>query len=469
MNNFERNYWLSYAEFIKDFKRLSYLGISIPLVSPYYVLIYENKKIHDHLLNSTPNTGTKRSLLNKENHLQSLFDVYLSPVKQKITKNKGKVVFYDNVLRIPAPLLKAHFPSSSTILLKPAVKKVGKEDGVVVDGLNRYQSIKDNTIKAYERKAEKYIDAAKPHPIYSNSNFRTRFINQIPKIMKQIVAAKKFFESNSVSCLVVGTTNSSDTRILSLVASSKGIPTVCLQHGVIMLEFGYLPLVATYQAVYGKFERDWYASKGAPAHALKEIGHPRFDEISVRKPMKPDAFRSHFGVSVEDKAVLLVIHHLETDFPQSFLKQIGQKKNVKVIVKQRNGKQRNSAKTVELQKSFPHIKFADDTHLYDLLHNVDAVVSYESTIILEAMLAGKPVFLWKLKTLVESTTNYYKGMAEYMYESPQLMIKHLMITLEGKQNQKWEEKRKEFLAGHYTQDPRTASEQLKVLIDSITL
>lgn len=467
MNHFERNYWASYLDFIQDFKHFAYLGVPLALVCPYYVLVNGKKDI----LNKLGNKSTKLNVkITSANQIQALFDAHFSVFKKKESKREGRVVFYDNVLRIPDPLMRANFLPSKALLLKSKANinggKPNKE--IPVDSLERYQKIQSKSIQAYQRRAWAYFRKAKDHPIYKNKEFQKEFVKQIPNMMKQIAAAKSFFEKNEVSCLVTGTTNSSDTRILTLIAASKGIPSVCLQHGVIMLEFGYLPKVSSYQAVYGPEDVQWYTNKGVPANSLKSIGHPRFDELVTRKTLDQKAFANHFNLDGNKKTVLLVIHHIETTFPQTMIEELERKGVINVIIKQRNGKQRKTSQTLALQKKFPQVKFADDMHLYDLLNNVDAVVSYESTIVLEAMLANKPVYIWRLKSLHASSTNYYNDLSTYIHDDAQKLVEQMLTDMNAPRNKNWMKKRQQFLSTHYPHKSGTSCGKLKDLVNSIT-
>ncbi|MCP3029929.1 hypothetical protein LF817_01105 [Halobacillus sp. A1] len=463
MNDFERNYWSSYCDFIDLFAPLTYLGISIPLVSPYYVLIHENaiNKLSDKALSKSIKTSIK-----KERDIQSHFEQRLNSYRKKVSQSKGKVVLYDTSLRIPELMLKEHFLPSETMILRQRSKNPKPPHAIPAAPFISYSKVNKKTISEFQTKAIECLNKVNFHPIYGDKKFRNRLVKIIPGIMHQISAAVHFFEKTSVSCLVLGTTNSSDTRSMALAASLKGVPTICLQHGIPMLEFGYLPKVADYLAVYGSYDVEWYSNKGVPLTSLKSMGHPRFDEIFKMNVMDKKAFQTHFKLDPSKKTVLLVIHHEETEIPKAIIQQM--KGTCNLIVKQRNGKQRDSEKTVLLQKEFPDVSFADDMHLYNLLHCVDAVISYESTIVLEAMLADKPVFIWKLRSLVPSSTNYYEQLNDYIFQDAGTLVKSVTAALEADfDKQTWERKKTEFLASKYFAQTATSIHQLKALIQSL--
>ncbi|QHT45516.1 UDP-N-acetyl glucosamine 2-epimerase [Bacillus sp. SB49] len=465
MNQFERRYWSSYCDFINDFKALNYLGISLPLVMPYYVLIHENAI---HKLKGGGAEKILRTKIVKEKSIQAHFEKHLAPYRKKVVKRKGRVVFYDNVLRIPSSLIAEQFKPGKALLLMHRPSQV--KSSIPSIALSKYETIPKKMIDNFKKKANRILLSKRSHLIYGNKHFKKRLLRQIPVVMKQIFAANKFFASYPASCLVLGTTNSSDTRILALTAASKGIPSICLQHGIPLLEFGYLPRAATYLGVYGTKDVAWYTSKGVPPAVIKVVGHPRFDEMVKRKPMSPKVFQAKFKLVPTKKTILLVLHHQETEIPQIIIDKLLKTGKYNILIKPRNGKQSRTSQTLALQQKYKTVKFANGVHLYDLLQNVDAVVSYESTIVMEALLAGKPAFIWKLKALASSTTNYYSDLSEYIFQDPNLLIGKMMAVLDGKVGpEAWNKKKDAFIQKHYPVAPPLSITKLKALITQITL
>lgn len=464
LNSFEQNYWGSYCDFLDHFKSLTYLGISIPLVLPYYVLVMKSATKH---MKSNTLKKVLKTKITLEKDLQPQFEKRLSPYRRKVTKTKGKVVLFDTVLRIPDQFLKEHFRSMNTLILQQKKDNSQSIHHIPSVPFTNFINVKDTAVKSMQKKATKLLANFRSHPIFNNTDFKETFLKLIPTAMKHIAGAKKFFDTTAVSCLVVGTTNSSDTRSLAVTAMVRGIPTICLQHGVPMLEFGYLPKVATFLGVYGKYDKEWYAKKGISPKTLKIIGHPRMDEIFKRKPMEKKSFQTQLKLSPEKKSVLLIMHHEEVEMTHKIIQQLKNQGKYNIVVKKRNGKQRKTKKTLELLRNHPDVSFADNIHLYDLIQNVDAVISYESTTILEALLANKPVFIWKLNSLIPSTTNYYIQLQNYIFKDSIKLVESLTNTLESETRSNSEKIKNEFLAYKYPDKAGTSTIKLKALIQTL--
>ncbi|ELK46600.1 Spore coat polysaccharide biosynthesis protein spsB [Halobacillus sp. BAB-2008] len=466
MNDYERDYWSSYFDFLDKFKALKFMGIPVALVLPYYVLIMDRGL--DKL--GTPAAGRRWSVpLAKEEELQSRFEQVLKPYKKRNTKRKGKIVFYDAVLRIPQYLLRSSFSPAETLILRQK-QSVNPYTAYKTKYFYSLQQVDKETKKSFIKEWNSTMDQYVDHPIYGNVHFRKKVRMLLPSALMQIAAAAKFFETTEVSCLIVGTTNSSDSRSLVLAASQRGIPTICLQHGIPMLEFGYLPKVATFQAVYGERDKRWYESRGVPSITLRMIGHPRMDDIYKRKGMSREAFCHRLSLNKKRKTILLVLHHEEMEMVDSILSELQKNAVYNIVVKRRNGRQRKSEATLALAKKYKKLTYVDDLPLHDVLRHVDAVISYDSTIVLEAMLAGKVVLLWSLNSLSRSSTNYYDSLEYYRFEKPEELVEALCLLLEdGSYKQGYHAVREKTIASLYQNRSGTSTKVLAELVRSLIL
>ncbi|MCM3654521.1 hypothetical protein [Metabacillus litoralis] len=463
INTYERNYWSLYFDFIDGFRILDYEGFSLPLLSHFYGLIKDNKIIISILKLET----FSDFVINKvviESDIQKKFDSYLTTKKKVFNENKGKgkVVLHDKLLRFPYQTLKIHFKPSKTLILKKRSTMKINTLGIPIYNLDNYlEDIKELT-KFYLQKAIKTFHSYNNHPIFSNNEFQNRFLQELPTIINNVVAARNFLNNVPVSCLVLGSTNNSESRALALAALEKAIPSICMQHGIIALEFGYLPKVSTIQAVYGQYEVDWYKQKGVTETSIKIIGHPRFDEIFTRKSLTRNQFEKQLGLNPKWKSILFINHHEEIDIPRIIIKELLEKHHkVNIIIKPRG----KSKDTKLLKQEFPAIYLPENLHLYDLLNNVDAVVSYQSTVALEAMLAKKPVFIWKKNVL--SSTNYFASMDVFIETDPKILVSTILNYFNNeKMYDNAEQKRKEFISFCYPNSKEFSGERLMKLINS---
>ncbi|WP_209124812.1 hypothetical protein [Alkalihalobacillus sp. BA299] len=118
-----------------------------------------------------------------------------------------------------------------------------------------------------------------------------------------------------------------------------------------------------------------------------------------------------------------------------------------------------------LIKEFPFVHSSSAFELYDLLPYVDCVVTYESTVGLEAMLSNKSVFI--LDSELPSYVSYYNDLDDLVQKNPQKLAEMIINYFS---NPNWaryvKEKRESFLSYAYF-DKALSGERLKKLIDRL--
>ncbi|WP_430788240.1 hypothetical protein VBD025_00430 [Virgibacillus flavescens] len=433
--------------------------------------------------------------------IQAAFQLFIQSHQKKplVTSNVGKIVIHaDKLLRFPRNIL-SDFDASKTMIISAGIntlrdkkttlisnkkrKKVRalttiqivtkknvkqkaentkRHNSIPVISLNDYTSNTEKSVKQLQNKARAIFKSHKNHPLYTNTNFQNIFLDNISEIIKRIEQCKSFLNRVPVSCIVVSTTHSYISRIISIVASERGIPTICMQHGIISAEFGYLPKIATIDAVYGNFEVDWYKKLGASMDSLEVIGHPRFDQAFHRPKINRSKFERHLGLDRNKKTLMVVIrNNQDVNRWRTLIKTISEKVNVNILIKNYPSKLPHS-----LTNEFPFAYSTKNYDLYDIIPNVDCVVAYSSTVGLEVMLAGKPLFI--LNETFPGYTGYYDGLEGMVHADPhklgKLIIKYFI-------NPKWknyaETKRIKFLSHAYP-DFSMSGERLKKLINRLT-
>ncbi|MCA0754943.1 CDP-glycerol glycerophosphotransferase family protein [Paenibacillus sp. N4] len=453
INTYDRNYWSLYFDFIDGFKRLNYAGFLLPFVFPFERLIAGNEHVKK-FLNSPSSINILKNNIKDETSVQKKFDSYINALKNDLKFNhiNGYVVMYDDPLRFPDRFRKNYFRPKKTLFLNESK-------------LNKYTGNINRLIKVYKQKAILLFRSHRKHPIFGNRKFQKRFIIRIPLILGSIVAANKLLKKVPIYCIILGSTNTLATRALALAALKKGIPSICMQHGVIASELGYLPKISPTMAVYGKYESDWYERKGVSKSSIEIIGHPRFDDIILRNPITRNMFNKKLVLNPKLKTILFIIRGHHIAIPKIIIKNLLEKQHVNIIVKYKGVNKYANL----LKKEFPSIICIDQAmHLYDLIHNTDAVVSYQSTIALEAMLAGKPVFIWNTK--IFCTTDYYDDLGKSLQSNPLELVDMLVNYLKNDINlqEKLESARKQFITYHYHDSSITSGERLKNLVLSLT-
>ncbi len=427
-----RNYWSLYYHFLQEFKELTYKGFSLPYILHFPNLVRNNKEVAN-ALGQENFADTLTYQINHQREFQAAFTKYVNSHHKRFKKkkiNNGKIAIHvDPILRIPDKSYQKSFKKSKSLIVvaDPTTSSTSKNKtikfGLPVKNLCHYRtSAYKKEILAVQNKARALFQSTKHSPFYQNQLFQAKVIKKIPQAIKMIEQVNQFFDEVPISCVLVSSTHSYISRILSLVAAERGIPSICLQHGIMNSEQGFIPKIATIDAVYGQFEVDWYKQLGVNQHGLKIIGHPRFDQAKQLPQQTRKAFHQNLGLDPRKKTIMLVVReNQKIEKWRLFLKTIYAKKlDVNILIKDIPGKDAHP-----LTKEFPVVSSSKISSLYDILPHVDCVVSYTSTVALESMLADKPVFI--LDNSFPNYTGYYNPLNEMVQKDPRKLAK--LVTL----------------------------------------
>ncbi|WP_157998053.1 hypothetical protein [Ornithinibacillus scapharcae] len=325
----------------------------------------------------------------------------MSPFQSKTKDNrlkstkKPKVKFISNTVAVRRKSNKKKTISKNTgkSRVPDVIEKIGVTN-IPVLYLPNYSTNTDKAVAQVQNTARTILKSYSKHPLYGDRHFQRTLLVQISQVINWIDKVKNFLDKQSVSCIVISNPHFLN-RILALAAAEKGIPTICMQHGLIGI--GYLPKIATVDAVYGNFEKDWYTKIGVPEDSLEIIGHPKFDQLLTRIPMSRTAFNKKLGLDASKKTLVVVVRETyDMEEWKLLIKTISDKYSLNILIRDYPGRETNT-----LLKEFPFVRSTKDCDLYDILPNVDAVVAYPSTVGLEAMLVNKPVFILKMESIAE--------------------------------------------------------------------
>ncbi|WP_099354151.1 CDP-glycerol glycerophosphotransferase family protein [Fredinandcohnia onubensis] len=472
MDTYKRNYWSLYLDFIDSFKGLTYKGISLPYLFHFRSLIRKNKELlnalHDESFGKYLNNLTEST-----EEVQSKFDSFINLHKSEklVNRKDGKVVLHDvaNLLRFPEQTIIQHFDPSNTIMLRDRKmittnsKEKNESLGLPTYYLNQYleNSGEQAGIVKNTQSAIKIINTYNKHPLFSDKGFQQVLCNQIEKTIKLINGSRKFLNSVPTSCILFASTHYPESRTLALVAAEMGIPTICMQHGIISSEFGYFPKIATVNAVYGKFEVDWYRQMGVKDQSVEVIGHPRFDLIFKSPSLSKNQFQKNIGLDPKKNTILMIVRgEKDIDRWREFIQALLRKTDVNIIVKDYP-----STKPYKLTKEYSSVFPTMNVELYDIIQNVDAVVTYHSTVGLEAMLADRPVFV--LNNEFSAPSGYFNSLGKLIQEDPVKLAKQVINYLNGKLVNYEQRIRMNFLSYNYSQDT-TSGERIKRLVNRLT-
>ncbi len=420
MNTYEKNYWTVYLDFLDDFANLEYKGYSIVYLCHYGSLIRNNEELIK-ALHDPAYTESLKNTLNNLTAIQQTFSKQKAAIQRLHNKKEdGKILLHDvyDLLRFPNDTFYHYFDKRKTLILKDTIPQREEKQylvglkGYTIQNFDNYKRDVRGSINKLKKEAQTTLSKFPNHLVYNDPTFRSRFFMQIAKIVNRIEEAANLFRKESISTVIVPSTHYPESRTLVFVAAACGIPTICMQHGIIGKEFGYIPKIADVDAVYGPYEMNWYQNNGVNKEDLEIIGHPRFDLIKQVPKLRQEEIKQNLAIDPTKKTILLIIRgQLLLEEWETFLDQLSTNDNVNVIVKDFRYKENHP-----LQKPHSFVYSSKGYHHYDLFSIADLVVSYASTVALEAMLAKKPVFV--LNEPSPGNTDYYDDLGKLIQSDP---------------------------------------------------
>ncbi|WP_157087621.1 hypothetical protein [Oceanobacillus damuensis] len=454
---------------------MNYRGFTISYICHFPSLIRNNTVLWNDLYDEKF-TKRLKNQVKEQKEIQEAFNNYIQSHKKKpLVKIKhGKVVVnYDTILRFPVKTFDDYFDRSKTMIVMAGSKKNKKKSSsantynkmlynIPTKILSNYEINTKKAVIQLQNQARAMFKSYKGHHLYKDEKFQILFLKKITEIVNCIEQSILFLDDVSVSCIVFSNTHSYISRILALAAAEKGIPTICMQHGIIGNEFGYIPKIAAINAVYGNFEVRWYKKMGVPKNSLAIIGHPRFDQAFMSPKITRSKFYKQLGLDKSKKTVMLVVRgNRDIAKWRILIRMISKKLKINILIKDFPSKNPHA-----LTKEFPSVHSTQSYDLYDILPNVDLVISYPSTVALEAMLLNKPLFILDKK--LPSYTGYYNSLDEVVQKDPEKLGK---LAVRYFNDPNWgiyvQEKKRNFLRNAYP-DFSMSGKRLKRLINSLT-
>ncbi|QGH35227.1 hypothetical protein GI584_14735 [Gracilibacillus salitolerans] len=489
MDKFLKNYWSMYLDFLHDFESLTYRKYEIVHFChlPAYVLPKQ------HLMNDLQKgfyTPYAKHEVISSKEIQDKFSAFIEKHKSNQPRPGGKIAIHvDKLLRFPNLNMQQKFSPANTIIItngsvqnnyRRRVKKKNRvrplnQTVVTTKQKNKPKQIQriplyyfgdmqvkvEEQIKQVQRHARQLLAKYKDHPLYSRPSFQKWLLQNISSVITYMEKTEKWFKQINISCIIVSTTHSFISRILAVLGSSKGITSICMQHGIISSELGYIPKIATVDALYGQFEKDWYQKLGVEGNSLEIIGHPRFDQAYSPTRINRTLFYQRLGLNKNQKTIMIAVRGNEDNTQwRKFIHTLNSKLSFNIIIKNYPNKQPH-----QLTKEFPNVFASQGYGIYDIFPHVDTVIAYSSTVGLEAMLSNKMVFI--LNKDFPGTTGYYQRLGELMQYDPQQLAEKLIVYFTQPHFRQYAEKlRTQFLSYAYPNTQKSIV-RLNLLIDQL--
>src|SRR5690606_5379795 len=151
----------------------------------------------------------------------------------------------------------------------------------------------------------------------------------------------------------------------------------------------------------------------------------------------------------------IICHHKKFREVDFILSKLTTLKGINIIIKPRG----NRVKIKKILNKYPKIINTKNISLYEIFLTTDIVISYESTVVLEAMLAKKTVFVWTSNEA--SKTNYFEGLDSFFYNDISIISNNVVEYLfDDSLMKKTKEINSEFITYRYSYPLNKSSERL---------
>ena len=227
------------------------------------------------------------------------------------------------------------------------------------------------------------------------------FWREFKRLILQMAVAGHILEKHRPALIVSADDADQRCRIYSLLAREKGIPTLLVQQGLTKREYPEWRFFSqTALAAMGSRSRDDMIAQGVSPEKITLTGHPGFDHLAFPQPVLCARVRADLGVLEGWKMVLFVSQPyyvgvfntpgIRQDMIKAIVQACGSLKDTKLIVKPHPGDDVRELKGL-FGKAPKAVVVDRVTDIVPLVKACDVVVTFFSTVALQALYAGRPV------------------------------------------------------------------------------
>ncbi|WDV45728.1 hypothetical protein PV797_19880 [Clostridiaceae bacterium M8S5] len=455
------NYWKVYLEFVDKCIDVKYKGIPLALMINFYQYLDEQIKTEINSIEFNKYLSTKYIDISKAN-IQPIFERWLEPLKKDKTYSNGKILLSSANLRFTRNSYKMYFDSKETIMLAPW--SIDKYFNISVHNVHEFKADINNTVNVLKAELEDIFNSNSSHILMGNKFFHDKFMKSIYSIVNTIALVDIYLEQTDIACIIIGSTENLINRVLSVVGSQKGIPSICMQHGLIGGEEAFMPMFSSVAAVYGNFEKEWYLERGLKKERISIIGHLKYDDIFTLRYMSKTQFRKKYNIRSNKKIILIATQPFFSAKWNELIIYLSKDNNCEIIIKPHPWELSRRPKRIKeyekMANEYSNVKVIVEKKVkpYNVISNIDILLTQSSTIGLEAMLFKKHLLL-----LDNKVKNFYNKLENFNFSSSKKLAKYIIKLNKSKKMQKANAKQyKKFLEYAYPQE--LAGLKLKKLI-----
>lgn len=301
--------------------------------------------------------------------------------------------------------------------------------------------------------------------IKSSLKYFLFYRKRIIEIIEYIKLIEKIYSIEKPKLVVVSDENTDFGSLVVTIANKKGIPSLNVQHGMIMFnKVVTSELKATITAVFGPNDKNYLVENGLDAEKIVVTGQPRYDglinskldrlneckKLGLDPKKKICLFATQYAVNKKDR---VIVDHVR----QTIIETFKNRKDLQLIIKTHPSDNRNYRSEIS-----SNISVVDDIQLNWKLYNLcDLVMVTSSTVALEALICGKPLIIVNMGNDI----HYLKeGVALGATDKKELERAINLIFNDPKTLQNLARKRKTFIHNYsYKADGRSTERVLRLI------
>lgn len=257
--------------------------------------------------------------------------------------------------------------------------------------------------------AENFREDVLGLPLFEMALPRLRYFADVlaQAALQRYIAQKRFLAALGPKAVILNQDTSPAGKLLCLAAKSMDIPTIVVQNQVtsdvqcsretMIPPLPFLPLSANVMATWGRMSQDVLRHHGASPECLQVTGAPWLDDLAKRRK---------FPERTSTPTILLALQHAPRGrrftlyslppsqylpMVKSLIKVVGRNPGWNLVIRPHPEDRLGNTLAQMAREGGEFVSIDNTTDLYDQLEQTDAVVTFFSSVGVEALALGKPL------------------------------------------------------------------------------
>lgn len=382
-------------EFVELFAPLQIDGIELPLVLLRDYHVYIRSLAGSGLENPALLPG-----IQKRHPLYSFSEVQkalqrMPPLAEDLSSDRSRKILAITVPFLPFVL--ERFPDSEVIVILlsgreedyfPKVRLPRKYRLLKLAEEARSACLNPIAVSEQLKELDLLLGNLFQHPVFGQQQFRLWLRRMIPVAMKNIQTMRRWLIENRIAMIICHTEMKNPGATLALLAAQYNLPFINAPVHLIT-DQNIIPTRARFYCVWGKNYRTWLQKRGINPSKIICTGNLRFEYEQRQKKMSREIFQSQLKLQQNDLLFAYTTQPLQEEVRKTLLKWIEEALTglpITVLIKKHHN---DHLDYHTLVNSSQIILTPESIKLYDLLPNVDYLMTVSSTTAIEATLLQK--------------------------------------------------------------------------------